>query len=101
VSDAPGAWDATVVQLALEAFRALAVVAGAEPDDVEETASELSFELAAQVELPAEAKQHLLELTSEQERLRHVSGLLDAVREALLAAHELGERAKTNGSRRH
>jgi Lon protease-like protein len=101
VSDEPGAWDATVVQLALEAFRALAVVAGAEPDDVEETASELSFELAAQVELPAEAKQHLLELTSEQERLRHVSGLLDAVRDALLAAQDLGERAKTNGSRRH
>jgi Lon protease-like protein len=101
VSDEPGPWDATVVQLALEAFRALAIVAGVEPDDVEETAAELSFELAAQVELPAEAKQHLLELTSEQERLRHVTGLLDAVREALLAAHELGERAKKNGSRRH
>jgi Lon protease-like protein len=101
VSDEPGPWDATVVQLALEAFRALAIVAGVEPEEVEETAAELSFELAAQVELPAEAKQHLLELTSEQERLRHVTGLLDAVREELLAAHELGERAKTNGSRRH
>jgi Lon protease-like protein len=101
VPDETGSWDATVVQLALEAFRALAAVAGVEPDEVEETASELSFELAAQVELPAEAKQQLLELTSEQERLRHVTGLLDAVREALLAAHELGERAKTNGSRRH
>jgi Lon protease-like protein len=53
VSDETGSWDATVVQLALEAFRALAVVAGAEPDEVEETAAELSFELAAQVELPA------------------------------------------------
>ena len=40
------------------------MVAGVEPDEVEETASELSFELAAQVELPAEAKQKLLELTS-------------------------------------
>jgi Lon protease-like protein len=99
--DETGSWEATVAQLALEAFRALAAVAGAEPDEVEETAAELSFELAAQVELPAEAKQQLLELTSEQERLRHVTGLLDAVREALLAAHELGERAKTNGSRRH
>jgi Lon protease-like protein len=101
VTDEPGSWDATVGQLALEAFRALAAVAGVEPDEVEETAAELSFELAAQVELPAEAKQHLLELTSEQERLRHVTGLLDAVREALLAAHELGARAKKNGSRRH
>jgi Lon protease-like protein len=101
VSDEPGSWDATVVQLALEAFRALVTVAGAEPDEVEETASELSFELAAQVELPVEAKQHLLELTSEQERLRHLTGLLDAVREAMLAAHELSERAKTNGARKH
>jgi Lon protease-like protein len=101
VADEPGSWDATVVQRALEAFRALAAVAGVEPDEVEETASELSFELAAQVELPAEAKQKLLELTSEQQRLEHVTGLLDAVREAMLAAHELGLRAKTNGSRRH
>jgi Lon protease-like protein len=101
VADEPGSWDATVVQRALEAFRALAAVAGVEPDEVDETASELSFELAAQVELPAEAKQKLLELTSEQQRLEHVTGLLDAVREAMLAAHELGLRAKTNGSRRH
>jgi Lon protease-like protein len=101
VPDASDEWDAAVVQRALEAFRALATIAGAEPDEVEETGSELSFELAAQVELPPEAKQQLLELTSEQERLRNVTGLLDAVREAMLAARELGERAKTNGSRRH
>jgi Lon protease-like protein len=101
MTDEPGSWDATVVQLALEAFRALAAIAGAEPDEVEETAAELSFELAAQVELPAEAKQRLLELTSEQQRLEQVTELLDAVREAMLAAHELGERAKTNGARKH
>jgi Lon protease-like protein len=101
MADEPGSWDATVVERALEAFRALAAVAGAEPDEVEETASELSFELAAQVELPAEAKQRLLELTSEQQRLEQVTSLLDAVREAMLAAHELGERAKTNGARKH
>jgi Lon protease-like protein len=101
MADEPGAWDAMVVQLALEAFRALAAIAGAEPDEVDESASELSFELAAQVELPAEAKQRLLELTSEQQRLEQVTGLLDAVRESMLAAHELGERAKTNGARKH
>ena len=101
VSDAPGVWDATVVRLAVEAFRALAAVAGAEPDEVDETASELSFELAAQVELPADAKQQLLELVSEQQRLELVAGLLDAVREAMLLAHELGARAKRNGSRPH
>ncbi len=99
VSDTPGAWDSTVVRLAVEAFRALAAVAGVEPDDVDETASELSFELAAQVELPPDAKQQLLELVSEQQRLELVAGLFDSVRDAMLLAHELGLRAKRNGSR--
>jgi Lon protease-like protein len=101
VHDAPGGRDAAVVQLAVEAFRALAAVAGAEPDEVDETASELSFELASQVELPAESKQQLLELVSEQQRLEVVTGLLDSVREAMLAANELGRHAKTNGARKH
>ena len=101
VADVPGAWDAAVVQLAVESFRALAAVAGVEPDDVDENASELSFELAAQVELPAEAKQQLLELETERARLELVSRLFDSVREAMLAARELGEHAKQNGSRRH
>jgi Lon protease-like protein len=93
--------DPDTATRAVESFRALAMVAGAEPDDLDETASQLSFELAALVELPADPKQHLLELDEEQERLELVIGLLDSVREALLAAHALGERAKTNGSRRH
>jgi Lon protease-like protein len=93
--------DPDTASRAVESFRALAMVAGAEPDDLDETASQLSFELAAQVELPADAKQHLLELDEEQHRLELVIGLLDSVREALLAAHKLGEHAKTNGSRRH
>src|SRR3954447_23625070 len=101
VTDEAVAWDAAVVRRAVEAFRALAAVAGAETDEVDETASELSFDLAAQVELPGEAKQQLLELASEQQRLELVAGLFDAVREAVLAAHELGEHAKTNGSRKH
>ena len=93
--------DPDTASRAVESFRALAMVAGAEADDLDETASQLSFELAAQVELPADAKQHLLELDEEQHRLELVIGLLDSVREALLAAHKLGEHAKTNGSRRH
>ncbi len=92
--------DPDMATRAAEAFRALAAVAGAELDEIDETASQLSFDLAAQVELPSDAKQHLLELDEEQHRLELVIGLLDSVREALLAAHALGEHAKTNGSRR-
>jgi Lon protease-like protein len=85
---------------AIRSFRALAAIAGVEPDELDETASQLSFELAAQVELPAEAKQQLLELDEEQQRLELVIELLDSVREALLAARELSDHAKTNGARR-
>ena len=65
-----------------------------EPEELDETASQLSFELAAQVELPAEAKQRLLELDEEQQRLELVIELLDSVREALLAARELSDHAR-------
>jgi len=80
-------------------FRALATLAGAEPDEIDESSPNLSFELAAQVELPHDAKQGLLESRSESERLERVIELLDGARKLLIAARELGERAKQNGSR--
>jgi Lon protease-like protein len=98
--DAPGGGSADTASLAIGSFRALAAAAGAEAGDVDETASQLSYELAAQVELPSDAKQALLEEDDEQARLELVIGLLDSVRQALLAARELGEHAKTNGARR-
>jgi Lon protease-like protein len=82
------------------AFRALAALAGAEPE-LDESSPLLSFELAAQVELATDDKQFLLESRSEQERLERVAELLDDARKALIAAHELGEVAKRNGSRPH
>ena len=81
------------------AFRALAALAGAETEDPDESSPQLSFELAAHVELAAEAKQRLLESRSEQERLELVAELLDEARQTLIATRELGERAKRNGSR--
>jgi Lon protease-like protein len=98
--DGFGRVDPDLAARAAESFRALAAVAGAEPEEIDETASQLSFDLAGQVELPSEAKQQLLELDEEEQRLELVIGLLDTVREALLVAHRLGEHAKTNGSRR-
>ena len=87
--DGYGRTDPHTAARAVGSFRALAAVVGAEPD-----------ELAAQVELPSDVKQELLELDEEQYRLEFVIRLLDSVREALLAVRELGEHAKTNGSRR-
>jgi Lon protease-like protein len=85
---------------AVGAFRALAALAGAETE-LNEDSPALSFELAAQVELPPDEKQFLLESRSEQERLDRVAELLDDARKTLIATRELGEVAKRNGSRPH
>jgi Lon protease-like protein len=91
--------DAETAARAAGSFRALAALAEADTGEIDEGSSQLAFELAAQVELASEAKQGLLELRSEQERLELVADLLDAARAALIATRELGERAKRNGSR--
>jgi ATP-dependent Lon protease len=91
--------EADTAARAAGAFRALAALAGAEPEPPDESSPQLSYELAAQVELAPEAKQDLLESRSEQERLELVAELLDVARQTLIATRELGERAKRNGSR--
>jgi ATP-dependent Lon protease len=96
--EAPAA-DPETAARAAGAFRALAALAEADTGEIDEDSSHLAFELAAQVELAPEAKQGLLELRSEQERLELVADLLDAARATLIATRELGERAKRNGSR--
>ena len=91
--------DDDVAARAMDAFRALAALAGAEDAEADVGSPQLSYELAGQVELPADAKQELLESRSEGERLERVVELLDGARRLLIAARELGDRAKQNGSR--
>ena len=93
--------DPELAARAAGSFRALAALAGAEPPEPDEASPQLSFELAAQVELPHTQKQQLLESVREDERLALVAELLDDARVALLQTVELGERAKRNGSRMH
>jgi Lon protease-like protein len=100
VDDEEGGDPATEMAVrATESFRALAAAVEAEAGEIDEEAPQLSFRLAAQVELAPEAKQELLELRSEQRRLEMVAELLDGVRQVLVATRELGEHAKKNGSR--
>jgi Lon protease-like protein len=98
VLDEPVEVDDETRATAAGAFRALAALAGAETE-VDEEQPGLSFALAAQVELPPEDKQQLLESRSEQERLELVAELLDAARKTLIATRELSEKAKRNGHR--
>jgi Lon protease-like protein len=99
VDDEDDEADPDAVARATASFRALAAAAEAEAGEVDEGSVQLSFRLAAQVELAPESKQELLELRSEQRRLEMVAELLDGVRAVLIATRELGERAKQNGSR--
>jgi len=91
--------DADAAARVAESFRALAAVAGAEAEEPDRDVAQLSFEVAARVELAADAKQELLELRSERSRRERVGRLLDDAREAILAARRLGDHAKKNGSR--
>jgi Lon protease-like protein len=99
VEDEPGLAPAEAAGRATGSFRALATLAGADPDELDESSPILSYELAAQVELAPEAKQGLPESVSEADRLERVAELLDGARKLLIAARELGERARQNGSR--
>ena len=91
--------DEDAAERVTEAFRALAAAAGAWAEVPEPGVAGLSFHVAARVEIAVEAKQELLESRSEAERLARLRELLDAAREAILAARRLGEHAKRNGSR--
>ncbi|HEV2075514.1 MAG TPA: LON peptidase substrate-binding domain-containing protein [Thermoleophilaceae bacterium] len=56
-----------------------------------------AYDMAATVELPLEAKQRLLELRSEEERLRAMGELLEAAMRRLEQVELAAERARSNG----
>src|SRR2546423_5051434 len=99
LEDDPDEVDEEAVSRAVGGFRALVALAGAETEPPDETSPQLSYELTAQVELAARAKQDLLESRSEQERLVLVAHLLDQARQALIPARPPRERAKRHRSR--
>ena len=65
-----------------------------EPDELAEMGA---YAMAATVELPLEAKQKLLELRSESERLRAVAELLSVAMKRLELMELASERARSNG----
>jgi ATP-dependent Lon protease len=83
---------------ALDAFRRLIEVAGAEDVDIPTgTTTPLSFQLAARVDFGPVLKQDLLELRSERSRLDRLVELLGQAAEALGREREVRERASGNG----
>jgi Lon protease-like protein len=90
--DEDGAGD-----IAREAFMELVRRVTDEPPDADELAGEDAYAIAARVELPAETKQHLLELRSEHERMRVLGSALQALLSAVDRSEEIAERARMNG----
>jgi Lon protease-like protein len=82
---------------ALQLFRQLVELTGAEVEAPAEDAPLLSFELAGRFEFAPELKQRLLQLTSERERMTLLGELLSAAAAAVERERDVAQRAASNG----
>ena len=97
VEDEPGAADPSDAERALELFRRLVELTGADVAEPRLDATQLSFELAGRFEFAPELKQRLLQLTSERERMHLLAELLTGAAAAVEREREIAQRAQGNG----
>ncbi len=97
VLDDSGPAEAETIERALELFERLRELTASEVEVPSEDSLQLSFELAARVELEPEVKQELLEATSEPDRLDRVCDLLVDAAVTVERHRRAAERAATNG----
>jgi len=93
--------DPELAQRARASYAELVARATDEEPDVDEIAQLDAFGMAATVEHPPEAKQALLELRDENDRLRMVEEMFRTAMKHVAYAEEAAERAQTNGSVPH
>jgi Lon protease-like protein len=89
--------DAASVERALELFERLREVTGSDVEVPAADSAQLSYALAARVELAIEVKQELLEQVSERTRLDRVCDLLVEAAVTVERQRRAAERASTNG----
>jgi Lon protease-like protein len=89
--------DVEAASAARELYRELVMEATDRALDAQELAAMDSYRMAGTVEFPAEAKQELLELRSENARLRSLAVLLRAAIERLELLERAEARARSNG----
>jgi Lon protease-like protein len=89
--------DEAVAEIARDAFAKLVERVSGEPPEDDQPVQGNAYEIAGRVELPAQTKQHLLELRSERERMRVLGSALQALVAAVDRSEEIAERAKMNG----
>jgi Lon protease-like protein len=81
----------------LAGYDKVVAAAAAELDELDRDADDLSFRIAARIDLGPEVKQMLLESLSERERVVRLAGLLDRAAEAVAREREVRERSAGNG----
>ena len=101
VDDEDESAPAAEAERVLALFRQLVEAVGEDVDEPDAESAPLSFQIAARVDFGTEPKQELLELLSESERLRQLTGLLEGAIEAVHREREVRERASTNGKVSH
>ena len=93
--------DPELAEQARARYAELVEKATEEKPDLDEIAELDAFGMAATVEHPPEAKQALLELRAENDRLRMVDEMFRTAIKRVAYAEEAAERAQTNGSVPH
>jgi Lon protease-like protein len=81
----------------LRAYRSVLEAAGAEAEDLDLMAESLAFEIAGKVAFGAEAKQELLEMRSERERVVRLTELLEEAIDQVRLQRRARELAAGNG----
>jgi len=97
VEDRPGDPEPDVVKAAHEAYAELVKQATDREPDEQELAAMTAYQMAATVEFGLDAKQGLLDLRSENARLRLVTRLFRAALKRLELVGRAEERARSNG----
>ena len=97
VDDEPDEPSAEERERLVAAYERVVTAADADVGELEPEGDDLAFQVAARVDLDADVKQGLLELTSERERVVRLSPLLDDTAEAVARDREIRLRASSNG----
>ncbi len=97
LEDEPGEPTSDQVERCLAAFRRLAAAVEVEPEEPEPGTAGLAYWIGARVDFGPDAKQELLELASERERVVRLTRLLGRARELFRFTRTARERAQGNG----
>jgi Lon protease-like protein len=98
VAQEPDPADLDAAERARAAFAELLRQVSESDDASEQLSEQGAYEIAGRLELPADTKQRLLELRSEDERMRLLERALRTVADAMRRAREIAEVARHNGA---